>query len=148
MLSKIMPPTYLFITLCIMLALHFVLPITRIVYFPWILTGCIPLILGIILNLIADKEFKRHETTVKPNETSSALIDHGVFRLSRNPMYLGMMLILSGVAILLGSLTPFFMVVVFVVFIDIVFIRLEEKMMEEAFTSDWLQYQRKVRRWI
>lgn len=45
-------------------------------------------------------------TTVKPFQESTALITDGVFRLSRNPMYLGFVLVLTGIATLLGSLTP------------------------------------------
>lgn len=65
-----------------------------------------PLIFGVALNISADRMFEQHKTTVKPFEESTALVTDGVFRFSRNPMYLGMVLILSGVVLLAGSTTP------------------------------------------
>lgn len=65
-----------------------------------------PLIFGVALNISADRMFKQHKTTVKPFEESTSLVTDGVFRFSRNPMYLGMVLILSGVVLLAGSTTP------------------------------------------
>jgi protein-S-isoprenylcysteine O-methyltransferase Ste14 len=63
-------------------------------------------------------------------------------------MYLGMVLILLGIAVLMGSLTPYAIVVVFTVLMDMIFIRVEEKMLEEKFGKVWLEYAQKVRRWV
>ena len=63
-------------------------------------------------------------------------------------MYLGMVLMLIGISILLGSLTPFFVVVVFAVIMERVFIRVEERMMEETFGEEYLEYRAKVRKWL
>ena len=72
----------------------------------------------------------------------------GLYRFSRNPMYLGMALVLVGVAILLGSLTPFGVVAFFVGWIHIQFIRREEEMLSTQFGQDWLEYKAQVRCWI
>ena len=110
--------------------------------------GVIPLALGIVINLVADKSFKKNETAVKPLEGSSALITTGIFRFTRHPMYLGFVLILLGIAMLMGSFTPYLVVIVFAIFMDTVFIRYEEKTLEEAFGEAWLDYKKKVRRWV
>jgi hypothetical protein len=57
-----------------MLALHFLLPLTRVIPSPWNLLGIIPLAGGIALNIIADNAFRKAETTVKPFEQSTALM--------------------------------------------------------------------------
>lgn len=145
---KMEPPVYLFLSIAIMLLLHFLLPWTRVLSFPWKLFGIIPLVLGIVLNLVADKSFKKKKTTVKPLGKSTALITDGVFRFSRHPMYLGFVLILLGIASLLGSLTPYVIVFGFAIFMHIVFINFEEKKLEETFGEAWLQYKKKVRQWI
>jgi protein-S-isoprenylcysteine O-methyltransferase Ste14 len=88
------------------------------------------------------------KTTVKPLEESTALITDGVFRFSRHPMYLGFVFILLGIASLMGSLTPYVIVIGFAVFMQIVFIRFEEKKLEETFGEAWLRYKRNVRLWI
>jgi protein-S-isoprenylcysteine O-methyltransferase Ste14 len=63
-------------------------------------------------------------------------------------MYLGFVLILLGVASLLGSLTPYVIVFGFAIFMHIVFIAFEEKKLEETFGEAWLEYKKKVRQWI
>jgi len=63
-------------------------------------------------------------------------------------MYLGMVLILLGISILLGSLTPFIVVAAFAVIMEVVFIKAEEQMMEETFGLEYLEYKQKARKWI
>ena len=145
---NVIPPVYLFLSMAIMVFLHFLLPGTKVLAFPWNLLGVIPLALGVVINLVADKSFKKHETTVKPLETSTVLITVGVFRLTRHPMYLGFVLILLGIAILMGSFTPYAVVLIFAIFMDTVFIKYEEKKLQETFSELWLEYKKKVRRWV
>ena len=146
--KPVMPPTYLFIAIVIMVALHFSFPAAIIIRIPWNLVGMIPLAAGVILNLVADKDFKQHRTTVKPFEESTVLLTSGVYRLSRNPMYLGFELILIGVALLLGSLTPLAVVLLFPLLMEARFIRAEERMLARQFGRSWSAYQEEVRRWI
>ena len=146
--KKVLPPTYLLIAIVLMLALHFLLPVYKIILMPWNLLGVLPLAGGIALNLSADKAFHEAQTTVKPFEESTALLTTGVFRITRNPMYLGYLLILLGVALIVGSLTPYAVILVFAVLIDRVFIRVEEQMLEKQFGQAWLGYAQEVRRWV
>ena len=146
--KKILPPACLFVSILAMVALHFLFPVLKIIPFPWNLLGSIPVALGLASNLIADREFKKHKTTVKPFKESTTLITSGVFRVSRNPMYVGFVLILIGIATFMGSLTPYVVVPVFAILTDAVFIRAEERRLEGAFGESWLQYKKSVRRWI
>lgn len=146
--TKVLPPTYLWVAIAIMLALHFLFPLTRIIPWPWNLLGIVPLACGLAFNLIADNAFRTARTTVKPLEESNVLVTSGVFRISRHPMYLGFVLSLIGIAVLLGSLVSFFVVPVLAVLMDRVFIQVEERVLEAEFDQAWLDYQAKVRRWI
>jgi protein-S-isoprenylcysteine O-methyltransferase Ste14 len=146
--KRVLPPTYLLGAIVTMIALHLLLPLKRIVVWPWSILGVLSLVFGLALNLIADASLKRHATTVKPFEESSSLVTTGVYRVCRHPMYLGFALLLTGIAVLLGSLTPFFVVAVFVVLMEAIFIRAEERMLEEKFGAAWHSYRAKVRRWI
>ena len=143
-----LPPTYLFTAIVVMVLLHFLFPIVEVVPYPWLLLGCVPLIFGITLNLIADKAFKQNHTTVKPFEESTYLITTGVFRLSRHPMYLGMLFILIGIGILMGTLMPFLVIPVFALLMEVMFVRTEERMLADKFGETWQKYQANVRRWI
>jgi len=148
MSKKILPPTYLLLAILAMLVLHFTFPLRRLIPMPWNLVGLIPLLLGIMINLYADKALHVANTTVKPFIEANVLVTGGVYGISRHPMYLGFVSVLAGVAVLLGSLSPWVIVPIFSILMEVVFIRVEERMLEEKFGPAWLAYQKKVRRWI
>ena len=147
-MGKVLPPVYFLVSLATMVGLHFLWPITGYVSFLSNLIGLLPLAFGIALNVAADREFKRHQTTVKPFERSSALVTAFPFSLSRNPMYLGITLMLLGVALLLGTLSTLLPTVVFPVLMDLRFIRVEERMLTDEFGTEWESYSAGVRRWV
>jgi protein-S-isoprenylcysteine O-methyltransferase Ste14 len=147
-MKRALPPTYLLLGIVAIVALHLLLPLRQILVFPWRPAGAVLLLAGPILNLVADRQFKQHGTTVKPFERPASLITDGVYRLSRNPMYLGFVLILLGIAILLGTVTSFVVVLMFALLMEYRFIRVEEAMMEETFGEAWQTYKARVRRWI
>jgi len=146
--KTVLPPTYLLVALVLMALLHLLIPVVKFVPTPWNLLGIMPLACGIALNLFADRAFHQAETTVKPFETPGVLVTTGVFRISRNPMYLGYVLILIGVGLLLRSLTPFVVIPVFGLHMARVFIREEEQMLQETFGAAWQSYAGQARRWI
>ncbi|MEE8233425.1 MAG: isoprenylcysteine carboxylmethyltransferase family protein, partial [Gammaproteobacteria bacterium] len=92
--------------------------------------------------------FKKSGTAIRPFETSTVLVKGGPYRFTRNPMYLGMVLILIGMAIYLGSLTPWFVIPVFFLIIQEWFIKYEEPFLENTFGKEYQDYKTKVRRWI
>ncbi len=139
---------YLLIVIIVAIVLDFVLPVTTVIPSPWTLLGLIPLIAGILINLNADGAFRRAKTAVCPFEASSVLVQDGPYRFSRNPMYLGFVLMLLGASILMGSLTPFLTVLVFAVLIDRMFINMEEQKLSHAFGSAWEKYKSHTRRWV
>ena len=148
MRKKIMPTTYLLVAILLCVVVNFLVPIFYLIPSSWNLIGIIPLFFGLWINLSADRAFKKAETTVKPFEESNTLIQDGVFRWSRNPMYLGFVAILLGISVLLRSLSPYIAVVVFFVLIELMFIRVEEQMLEEKFGDVWERYRSRVRKWI
>jgi protein-S-isoprenylcysteine O-methyltransferase Ste14 len=148
MMRKLLPPAYFLGAILLAVIFHFLLPVSQVLTYPWRLLGLAPLVIGVILNLLADQAFKRHDTTVKPFEESSALVTDGVFRITRNPMYLGMILILFGVAMLLGSAAPFAVVLLLAALLDRVFIAPEEQKLEDTFCERFRQYRKRVRRWV
>ena len=145
--SKILPPTWLIASILIMLTLHFLLPIRKVIPSPYRHLGILPMIIGFLLNMWSDRLFRKNKTTVKPFEQSSRLITQGPYRFSRHPMYLGMMLILAGLAVLLGTVSPV-LVVPFLFWVSRKFIDIEEKAMKETFGAAYLEYTKQVRRWI
>ncbi len=146
--KRILPPTYLFTTIALMVLLHWFVPILIFASYPWNLLGLIPLTAGTVLNLFANAALKNKHTTVKPFQKSTALITTGVYPISRHPMYLGMILILLGLAILMGSVSPLMVIPVFGVMLERIFISSEEGMLGEQFGAAWSSYKHRVRKWI
>jgi protein-S-isoprenylcysteine O-methyltransferase Ste14 len=146
--KKTPPPlTFLFLYIVLAFLLDRVVSLFRIAD-PYRILGIIPLFIGLGLNLWADTLYKKHKTTVKPDGIPSAFIGEGPFRFSRHPMYLGFVLILIGVAIELGSLSSFLAPVCMVITLEKKFIPQEEKHMETLFGPRYLDYTRRVRRWV
>jgi protein-S-isoprenylcysteine O-methyltransferase Ste14 len=143
-----MPPVYLLLGILAMIALHFLWPVRQVLEGPWRWAGVVPIALALGLGISAIRLFSRRKTTIKPGEVSTSLVTDGPFRFSRNPIYVGMTLILIGTALALGSVTPWLAVPVFVAVISWNIIPVEEGMLQEAFGDEYSQYRATVRRWI
>ncbi len=147
-MPKMNPLEYTLAAVLMMLGLHFVVPVARVVPTPWTLLGIVPLAAGVAISAAAEQAFHRAGTTVQPFQSSSVLVTRGLYHITRNPMYGGAVLVLAGVAIILGSLTPWIMVVLFVVIVDRQFVVKEEKMLAQRFGEEWRSYAARTRRWI
>ena len=148
MKNRILPPTYFILLLVLTIISHYVLPIKKIIYFPYNLLGVVLILFGIVLNIWADNMFKKRKTTVKPHEIPEYLEISGPFKISRHPMYLGMAAILLGTAVILGSLISFLFFIIFIIFMEALFVPVEEKNLEKAFGKKYSDYKKKVRRWV
>jgi protein-S-isoprenylcysteine O-methyltransferase Ste14 len=143
-----LPPTYFNLSWITMTILHFTVPVYYFLPIPYNLTGILLMLPGLWMNMWASNYFNKVNTTVKPFQTSTHLVTTGFYRISRHPMYLGMLLILLGIFLLLGSLTPFIVIPVYIALINRKFILPEEKMLLKTFGEDYKNYTQKVRRWI
>ena len=147
-LGRPLPPVVLLLAIILLAVMHFLVPGSRILAYPANLVGLLPLAVGVYLNLAADRLLKRHHTTVKPFQESTALLTTGVYGHTRNPMYLGFVFLLFGIALLLGSAGPLVIVALFPVLINLMYIRAEETMLRDRFGEEWVAYQARVRRWL
>ena len=105
---------------------------------------------GIVLVVISMLAFRRASTTVDPfhpEETSHLVVD-GVFRYSRNPMYVSLLLVLISWAIWLGSIYNVAVLALFVTYITFFQIKPEEEAMRFLFGESYEHYCAKIRRWI
>ncbi len=142
------PPVIWLLSVVLMVALHYVVPIAKWLAWPWRAFGVLPIAVGMVVGLFAAVHFRRRDTTIIPFEQSSALIVEGPYHYSRNPLYLSMVLILVGIWILLGSLSPVLVIPLFVWWISSRFIAKEERHLELQFGRTYLEYKAKVRRWL
>jgi protein-S-isoprenylcysteine O-methyltransferase Ste14 len=114
----------------------------------WLFAGSA--IAGIGIAVIGVVEFRRAGTTVDPRVPgqSAQLVASGVYRYSRNPMYVGFLLVLCGWAVLLGNALSLLLVPAFVVYMNHFQIAPEERAMREKFGAAYTQYADTVRRWL
>ena len=147
-LQKVLPPIWFFLAIILMLGLHLKLPIKQLVFSPINYLGVLAITTGIGMILFCAYLFRQKNTTIQPFQESSYLVSEGIFNYSRNPIYLGMIITLIGVWIFLGSLTPVLVIPLFIWLIQEIFIKQEEKMLEEKFGEEYQAYKISVRRWI
>jgi len=145
---RIIPPIYFFAALLAEAGLHFYLPIKALVPSPLNLVGAVFVALGLGTALWAAGLFRFAGTPVKPFEQSTTLVVSGIYRITRNPMYLGMVLVLLGAAILFGTAAAFLPMPLFVWQIRRKFVLEEERFLEGLFGQQYLEYKSRVRRWI
>ena len=112
--------------------------------------GIALIIVGVSIDLISVLAFFRARTTVNPlnPSASSYIVRSGLYRVSRNPMYLGMLVSLSGWVLWVNSFTAFLLLPLFVFYITRFQIVPEERILLEKFGDDFAQYMREVRRWL
>ncbi len=114
-----------------MVTLHYLAPIHQLLPMPFKYAG-VPLVLGgICVTAVAARAFTRVGTPVVPFEKSTVVVTNGLFRFSRNPMYLGMVMALVGVAMLLRSAAAFGPIPIFAWLVYHQFIHPEEQFLEE-----------------
>lgn len=145
---KVLPAVYLLMTLILMWLMQIFLPVYRYVDEPASYAGILPVILGIAISTISSGLFIQAGTGLLPFHEATTLVTGGFYRFSRNPMYLGMILMLAGWAFLLGSAGALLPLVIFIWIIRNHFVLGEERFLEAVFGQRYLDYKSKVRRWL
>ncbi len=144
---KVLPPHYFFLALIAMSTLGYFSE-QSLLPGMWYLIGIAPITLGLIVAGGAAWQFSKAETNIVPLTESTTLVTGGMFTFTRNPMYLGMVLVLVGTALLLNDLWPWLVIVPFWFVIRLAFVRPEETLMVETFGEQYVEYQGRVRRWL
>lgn len=146
--TSLKPPRIALLAMIAMFVLHTAMPLAVIVPEPFSYAGAAFIATGVAMIVWSRRAFQAAATPITPFTESTALIRHGLYRWTRNPMYLGAVLLVSGVALLLGSVTPLFMAIVYFGALQEAFIRHEERLLEQRFGKEYRNYRRSVRRWL
>lgn len=144
---RLLPPHYFVFSLLTMIGLR-IIETAPLFDGSWYLLGLLPLVPGLGIALWGVRLFAKVGTNIVPFTESTALVTDGAFAYSRNPMYLGMVLVLLGVALLLDRASPWLVLVAFILVIRLKFIQFEEPLMEQTFGEDYVTYKSNVRRWL
>lgn len=143
------PPLLLTSILAVsMLGLDRSFPFFRMISPPLVNFGFVPILLGVSLILVAAGLFKWRKTTLNPFGEPAVVVREGVYRFSRNPMYLGMLLVLVGFGVWLGNILALLLAPGFVWVMTRWYILGEEQLLESRFGEEYRAYRRQVRRWM
>jgi protein-S-isoprenylcysteine O-methyltransferase Ste14 len=145
--KRILPPVYFITAILSMAVLHILFPIKRILPAAYS-SGGVLILIGMSLILWAARLFTKAGTAIKPFEASTKMIVSGPYRWSRNPIYLGLAIILLGIGLAFGTLTPFAIIPLFVWLIQKNFIAHEEAMLDKSFGAAYAEYKKRIRRWL
>jgi len=147
---KIPPPVLVIISVALMWVLSRYFP-----FAPHLLpynyfVAAIFAIAGIGFIAPAVRQFLRAQTTVHPMhpQKTTVLVTEGVYKVTRNPMYVGLWLILNAVGFFLNALTPFVVIVLFLLYIENFQIKPEEEALSQLFGESFEQYKKNVKRWL
>lgn len=108
------------------------------------------MVAGVAIAGLGVAAFRRAKTTVNPMKpgSASALVDGGIYRLTRNPMYLGFLVVLLGWAIFLSNFVAFLLLPAFILYMNRFQIEPEEKVLAALFGQSFVAYKIRVRRWL
>jgi len=108
------------------------------------------LMLGLIVTSLGLYAFNKAHTTVDPRspQKSSSLVTTGIYRVTRNPMYLGFLCFLISAAVYLTNLLTFVFIPCFIFYMNAFQIKPEEKLLEQLFGDPYVSYCCSVRRWL
>ena len=147
-MPKLLPPILFLGCLLAALALHLLAPGPH--WAPPVLawSGAVPMLLGLWLLIHASGRFARIGTNIDTFRPPGVLVTDGVFAVTRNPMYLGFVLLLGGLCLLLGTTTPWLPWLVFLAAASVWYIPFEERACSVQFGAAYDDYRRRTRRWL
>ena len=146
--ARIKPPAIALILLVAGTALHFLYRDTPLMGPSYRIVGIGASVVGVALMLWAVRQFEKKATTHSTQEKPTALVIAGPLAFSRNPMYLGMTLFLLGLAVMVATVPMFAVPIGFWATMNWVFVPHEEKVLEQLLGVEYLDYKRRVRRWV
>lgn len=146
---KILPPMWFFILLSIGLLAHYYVPAARVFEFGDTMIGIGLIVFGLVFSMYPSSLFAKEKTEILPtSETNRVLITYGPYKWSRNPMYVGMVAMLLGAAVWVGTFPLYAAVVVYFCIFNFVIIPFEEGKLHRIFGEEYAAYKGKVRRWF
>jgi protein-S-isoprenylcysteine O-methyltransferase Ste14 len=141
------PPLVLLAAITLGVVLNWIWPL-RFIPAALVLAGPVILIVAVLLFVLSLREFRSAGTSVRGNERTTAIVRTGPYGFSRNPIYLGFVLFLLGLAVTLNNLWLLVALVAFAGFISIIVIPREEQFLERNFQAEYSEYKATVRRWL
>jgi protein-S-isoprenylcysteine O-methyltransferase Ste14 len=145
---KYVPGSTLGASIIIAVVLHYLFPVTTIIPFPYNLLGLVIVGSGMYLAFQSVRLLISHNTTFEAGGNPSSLVTRRPYSYSRNPIYLGFLLIALGTATILSSLSAFIAPIIFFLVVNTIIIPFEENRLQKNFGIEYERYKGSVRRWL
>jgi protein-S-isoprenylcysteine O-methyltransferase Ste14 len=145
---KYVPGSTLGASIIIAVVLHYFFPVTILIPFPYNLLGLVVVGLGIYLAFLSVRLLISYNTTFEASGNPSSLVTRRPYSYSRNPIYLGFLLIALGTAAILSSLSAFIAPIIFFLVVNTIIIPFEENRLQKNFGVEYERYKESVRRWL
>lgn len=142
-----LPPQYFFVSIFLIVIFRLIELNLNLIYFPLNLSGILFIICGLIFIIFSYQLFMKHQTP-ENFSLSTCVVKEGLYKYSRNPMYLGAVIFLLGLTILFQNIIAFLSPLFFFLIMNFIFIPYEERKMEREIGGNYLAYKSKTRRWI
>lgn len=110
--------------------------------------GIALIVIAILLDLSAIVQFWRKHTSMMPYKPTTAIIQTGPFRMTRNPLYLSMTLLYVGISLVMNAMWPLLFLPLVLLIMHRGVIQREERYLEQKFGDEYIGYKSRVRRWI
>lgn len=140
------PPRIAMLLLLVAAIWHWFSPAPAVMSFP--LTAALLVVAGYGMMSWAWWQFQQREVAVCPTAETRALITDGLYGYTRNPMYLGIVMMLGGITLWFGTVPFAIATMLFFLTIQLAFCPFEERKLEASFCEDYIRYRTQVRRWI
>ena len=147
-LTDFRPPRIAQLLVAIAVLVHWLTPLRQTVIYSNPVAAAVTGIAGLAVMLWGWWLFRQYQTPICPTARAARLVVSGIYRVTRNPMYLGMIAMLIAAALAVGTL-PFYLAAgIYFVVIDQAFCPYEERKLALAFGDEYLSYKNRVRRWL
>ena len=143
-----LPPLILGAAIALGLILNYFWPAKVLAHSLAVPLGILIVFVAVAIGLLAVREMVTASTPLDVRKRSTRIVTSGIFQQSRNPIYLGMVLLCTGIAFLVDSLWLLGLVPLFAAILQKGVIEPEEAYLERNFGEDYLRYKARVRRWI
>ena len=145
---RIKPPHIAFTLLFLSWLVDYLHPRFRFIFGNYRYIGILVFIFGLSITFSSFYLFRKNKTPIIPGQKPTFMVASGTYLFTRNPMYLGVTTALTGVSAYIGNVLSFLSPVIFFLAMNFYFVPREEKLMESIFGKKYLDYKKKVRRWL
>lgn len=144
----VFPPLLFLGTFAVSLLLRFLFPTPLLPTTTALLIGLPVALAGVVLLLLGFREMLQHKTTINPGGITTTIVSQGIYRYTRNPMYIALTVVYVGVSIATNAWWGFLLIIPLLLLVQKGIIEREESYLTRKFGDEYLNYKANVRRWV